>query len=165
MSLHDISISEEVTKRLICDHIPVSEIQNAVDHCVSTRKMIIEANSGLYTGYMKIGGIVLWVQFFIPAGQAVIADYYYNKTDITGFSDETLKENTKISPFLEKYATKKIICCKCDLELELKKVFFKYLKHPYSSVSYVCSSCGQVFVPKELIAHQAEQIETLLEQK
>ena len=56
-------------------------------------------------------------------------------------------------------------CCNCDRELEEKKTSFTYLGHEFSYQVLCCPSCGQVFLPEELVDGKITEVETLLEEK
>lgn len=60
---------------------------------------------------------------------------------------------------------KKLICCKCGVELEPKKVYFRYLGHSFSHEVPVCPKCGQAYISPELAKGRMAQVEMELEDK
>jgi uncharacterized protein with PIN domain len=59
----------------------------------------------------------------------------------------------------------KLICAKCDRELELKEVSLEYLGHRLSHSFPVCPVCGQVYISEEIVTGKIHQVETELEDK
>lgn len=60
---------------------------------------------------------------------------------------------------------KKLICFKCQKELELKKTNFTYLGHSFFTEVPVCPECGQVFIPEEIVRGRISEVEMQLEDK
>jgi hypothetical protein len=60
---------------------------------------------------------------------------------------------------------KKLICCKCQKELELKKTNFTYLGHSFFTDVPRCPKCGQVFISEDLVKGRMSEVEMQLEDK
>ena len=60
---------------------------------------------------------------------------------------------------------KKLICFKCQKELELKKTNFTYLGHSFYTEVPRCPECGQVFIPEELVRGRISDVEMQMEDK
>jgi tRNA(Ile2) C34 agmatinyltransferase TiaS len=60
---------------------------------------------------------------------------------------------------------KKLICCKCNKELELKKTNFSYLGHVFFTEVPRCPQCGQVFISEELVKGRIAEVEIQMEDK
>lgn len=58
-----------------------------------------------------------------------------------------------------------LICCQCQVKLELIKTNFVYLRHSFSSEVPKCPQCGQVFISEELVKGKVVPVEQLLEDK
>lgn len=59
----------------------------------------------------------------------------------------------------------KLICYKCNKELELKKTDFTYLGHSFFTDIPRCPECGLVFIPEELVKGRISEVEMQLEDK
>ncbi len=60
---------------------------------------------------------------------------------------------------------KKLICCHCEKELEMKKTEFSYLGHSFFTDLPRCPECGLVFIPEELAKGRITEVERQLEDK
>jgi YgiT-type zinc finger domain-containing protein len=60
---------------------------------------------------------------------------------------------------------KKLICYKCNKELELKKTDFTYLGHSFFTEVPRCPECGLVFISEELVKGRISEVEMQLEDK
>jgi hypothetical protein len=60
---------------------------------------------------------------------------------------------------------KKLICFKCNKELELRKTDFTYLGHSFFTELPRCPECGQVYVSEELVKSRISDVEMQLEDK
>jgi hypothetical protein len=60
---------------------------------------------------------------------------------------------------------KKLICCKCNKELELVKTDFTYLGHSFFTDVPRCPECGQVFISEDLVKGRMKDVEMQLEDK
>ena len=60
---------------------------------------------------------------------------------------------------------KVIICCKCQMELVPKKVYFNYLGHSFFTDILKCPECGEVYIPEELVKGRMSEVEMQLEDK
>ncbi len=60
---------------------------------------------------------------------------------------------------------KKLICSRCDVELEPHKAYFSYLDHSFHTDVLRCPKCGQVFIPEELAKGKMAQVEVSIEDK
>ena len=61
--------------------------------------------------------------------------------------------------------TRKMICCKCNKELEMIKTDFSYLGHSFFTEVPKCPECGQVFIPEELAKGRISEVEMQMEDK
>jgi len=61
--------------------------------------------------------------------------------------------------------TTKMICCKCNKELEMIKTDFSYLGHSFFTEVPKCPECGQVFIPEELARGRISEVEMQMEDK
>jgi len=59
----------------------------------------------------------------------------------------------------------KLICCKCQKELELKKTDFTYLGHSFFTEIPRCPECGLVFISEELVKGRISDVEMQMEDK
>ena len=59
----------------------------------------------------------------------------------------------------------KLICCKCDMELEQKKITFNYMGFNFHTDLPCCPSCGQVYIPEDLVTGKMAEVEMELEEK
>jgi hypothetical protein len=59
----------------------------------------------------------------------------------------------------------KLICCKCQKELEMKRTDFSYLGHSFFTEVPACPECGQVFISEELVRNRISEVEMQLEDK
>lgn len=59
----------------------------------------------------------------------------------------------------------KLICCKCQKELEMKKVDFSYLGHTFFTDLPSCPECGMVYISEELVKNRISEVEMQLEDK
>jgi hypothetical protein len=59
----------------------------------------------------------------------------------------------------------KLICCKCNVPLELIKTNFKYMRHGFAVEVPKCPQCGQVYISEELVKSKVVAVEQLLEDK
>lgn len=60
---------------------------------------------------------------------------------------------------------KKLICYKCNKELELKRTDFTYLKHTFFTDLPRCPQCGLVYISEELVRGRISEVEMQLEDK
>ena len=65
----------------------------------------------------------------------------------------------------ENIEQKKLICCKCQKELELKKTDFTYLGHSFFTEVPRCPLCGTVYISEELVRDRISEVEMQLEDK
>jgi hypothetical protein len=56
-------------------------------------------------------------------------------------------------------------CCKCDMELVVKKIVFEYLGHTVAHEVPACPKCGKVYISKELAEGRMSEVEQALEDK
>jgi len=59
----------------------------------------------------------------------------------------------------------KLICYKCQKELELKKTDFSYLDHSFFTEVPVCPECGLVFISEDLVKGRISEVEMQMEDK
>ena len=60
---------------------------------------------------------------------------------------------------------KKLICCQCNKELELKRTDFSYLGHTFFTELPRCPECGMVYISEELVNGRINDVEMQLEDK
>ena len=60
---------------------------------------------------------------------------------------------------------RELICCKCNVPLEKISSNFEYMGVSFSNDVDACPSCGQVFIPYELVIGQMAETEIQLEDK
>ncbi len=60
---------------------------------------------------------------------------------------------------------KKLICHRCNRELELRKVDFSYLGHTFYTDLPCCPECGLVHISEELVRNRIAEVEMQLEDK
>ena len=60
---------------------------------------------------------------------------------------------------------KKLICVKCDKELELKKTDFTYLGYSFFTELPKCPECGLVHISEELVKGRISEVEMQMEDK
>jgi uncharacterized OB-fold protein len=58
-----------------------------------------------------------------------------------------------------------MICKRCHAELKLQPVQFEYLGHTVSDNLPVCPSCGNVYVPEDVVTGKIQKLEKQLEDK
>jgi hypothetical protein len=166
-----LKIPPDLEAAMLRDRITAAEVGEVVACCEDTRAKVLDAETGEYTGYKEIGAITLWVRYRLGradaagAAGAELVDFYFNRTRITGVSRPVADPGMRLGPMLEPIRDKKLLCCKCDLPLEVRKALFKYMNQNYCAAAFVCPSCGQVYENKETIRYQAEKVEALLEGK
>jgi len=59
----------------------------------------------------------------------------------------------------------KLICCKCNAELENKKTTLSYMGFNFHTDLPCCPSCGQVYISEELVIGKMAEVEKDLEEK
>ena len=59
----------------------------------------------------------------------------------------------------------KLMCCKCETELVLKKTNFEYLSNSFFTEIPVCPVCGQFYVSESLAKGKMAEVEKNLEEK
>jgi hypothetical protein len=147
------------------EHITAADVADAVGHCEETNAKVLDEESGEYTGYRESGHITLWVRYRTVGADAELLDCYFNRTKITGVSHPVADPGMRLGPMLEPIRNKRLLCCKCDIPLEIRKVLFKYTEQKYYAMNFACPACGQIYENKEIIRYQAEKVEVLLEGK
>lgn len=60
---------------------------------------------------------------------------------------------------------KPLICLKCSLPMETRKVYFNYLGFKFNTDLPCCSRCGQIYLSEELVRTKVREVETSLEDK
>jgi len=60
---------------------------------------------------------------------------------------------------------KKLICFKCQKELELRKTDFSYLGHSFFTEVPICPACGLVFISEDLVKGRISEVEMQMEDK
>lgn len=58
-----------------------------------------------------------------------------------------------------------LICKKCQVKLEPDEVVLEYLQHEFRVMVPRCPSCGQVYLPENLVRGRIAQVEVELEDK
>jgi uncharacterized protein with PIN domain len=59
----------------------------------------------------------------------------------------------------------KIVCAKCNVELEKDRTNFRYLGHELHADVLKCPSCGQVYLSEEMVKDRIVKAESSLEDK
>ena len=59
----------------------------------------------------------------------------------------------------------KLVCVKCDRELELLEAAADYLEHHFTEKFPKCPVCGQIYISEELVNGKIADVESTLEQK
>ncbi len=59
----------------------------------------------------------------------------------------------------------KLICDKCNVQMELIEVQFKYLSRSFRYKVPRCPQCGQVSLPEELVTGRMSEVESMIEEK
>jgi hypothetical protein len=59
----------------------------------------------------------------------------------------------------------KPICDKCHIALELFRTDFSYMDRGFQTEALRCPSCGQIYLPEELVRGRMAEVEYLLEDK
>jgi hypothetical protein len=163
-----LKIPPDIEAALLRDRITAAEIGEVVAYCEDARAKVLDVALGEYTGYKENGAVTLWVCYRAwraDAASAELVDYYFNRTRITGVSYPIADPGMRLGPLLEPVRDKELLCCKCELPLEIRKALFKYMNQTYYAMAFACPSCGQVYESKETIRYQAEKVEALLEGK
>lgn len=58
-----------------------------------------------------------------------------------------------------------LICYKCQVPLQDKKIFFNYLGFQFNTVLPACPVCGQIYLSEELVKGKVYEVEMSLEDK
>lgn len=59
----------------------------------------------------------------------------------------------------------KLICDKCNVEMQLIEVQFKYLSRSFRYKVPRCPQCGQVSLPEGLVNGRMSEVEAMIEEK
>ncbi len=59
----------------------------------------------------------------------------------------------------------KLICDKCNVEMQFIEVQFKYLSRSFRYKVPRCPQCGQVSLPEELVNGRMSEVEAMIEEK
>ena len=59
----------------------------------------------------------------------------------------------------------KLICDKCNVEMQLIEVQFKYLNRSFRYKVPRCPQCSQVSLPEELVNGRMSEVEAMIEEK
>ena len=59
----------------------------------------------------------------------------------------------------------KLICDKCNVEMQLIEVQFKYPSRSFRYKVPRCPQCGQVSLPEELVNGRMSEVEAMIEEK
>ena len=59
----------------------------------------------------------------------------------------------------------KLICDKCNVEMQPIEVQFKYLSRSFRYKVPRCPQCGQVSLPEELVNGRMSEVEAMIEEK
>lgn len=60
---------------------------------------------------------------------------------------------------------KKMICARCQKELQPIKTYLTYLEHSFYADILKCPECGEVYIPEELAKGRIADVEMQLEDK
>ena len=66
---------------------------------------------------------------------------------------------------MEENQNEKIICAKCNVELQPTKINLHYLDNRMSHEFLSCPVCHQVYIPEEMAHGRMHEIERMLEDK
>ena len=58
-----------------------------------------------------------------------------------------------------------IICRKCNVKLEPKKTELVYLGHTFNQEFPVCTVCGNVYIPEDVVVGRMRAVEEKMEDK
>jgi uncharacterized Zn finger protein len=58
-----------------------------------------------------------------------------------------------------------MICKRCSIELAPQKVQLEYLGHKVEDALLVCPSCGNVYIPEDVVTGKIQKLEKQLEDK
>ncbi len=61
--------------------------------------------------------------------------------------------------------TEQAICDLCNVALEERKIFLRYLDYEFPADLPVCPQCGQVYISEDLVKGKVAQVEATLEDK
>lgn len=59
----------------------------------------------------------------------------------------------------------KLICERCQVEMEELEVEFTYLSRNFRHKAPRCPICGQVYIPEEIATGRMSEVERMLEEK
>ena len=59
----------------------------------------------------------------------------------------------------------KLICDKCNVEMQLIEVQFKYLSRSFRYKVPRCPQCGEVSLPEEIVNGRMSEVEAMIEEK
>jgi len=60
---------------------------------------------------------------------------------------------------------RKLVCCKCRVDLQLRKTSLSYMGHNFTVDLPRCPECGLTYVSPELAVGRMAEVEMLLEDK
>lgn len=58
-----------------------------------------------------------------------------------------------------------LICAKCKVQLEPKKINLNYLGHRVTHEFMCCPVCGQPYISEDIVNGKMHEVETMLEDK
>ncbi len=61
--------------------------------------------------------------------------------------------------------SEKLMCDKCEVEMEMIEVSFDYLSRGFRHKVPRCPVCGQVSLPEELVTGKMSDVESMIEDK
>jgi uncharacterized protein with PIN domain len=59
----------------------------------------------------------------------------------------------------------KLICERCNIEMEAMEAQFSYLKRTFKHKVLRCPKCGQIYIPEDLAKGRMREVEYTLEEK
>ena len=59
----------------------------------------------------------------------------------------------------------KLICERCNVEMELMETHFTYLDRSFKHKAPRCPKCGQIYIPEDLAKGRMREVEIALEEK
>jgi len=62
-------------------------------------------------------------------------------------------------------AEKKVMCARCNSELEIKKVVIRYFNHEFRKDVPCCPICGQAYISRDFAEGKVREAEIELEDK
>jgi uncharacterized protein with PIN domain len=62
-------------------------------------------------------------------------------------------------------AEKRQRCCLCGIDMEMGQAAFAYMDKHFNHELLRCPSCGQVYIPEEMVREKILEVEQIMEEK